>query len=119
MESAYAAQQLASAVPAPCRHVPPCPSPTAPDRLAARIVTGHLSRAVLLCNDIITFDDAGASTRGGNVVAPPARSGLAEPPGAASGRAAWSESGFAETPEISTACSGCRPQLPPGRDRPW
>jgi hypothetical protein len=52
--------------------VPPCPSPTAPDRLAARIVTGHPEQGwSLLCNGIITFDDAGALTPGGNVIAPP------------------------------------------------
>jgi hypothetical protein len=72
MESAYAAQQPASARARTCRHVPPCPSPTAPDRLAARILTGHPEQGwSLLCNGIITFDDAGALTPGGNVIAPP------------------------------------------------
>ncbi|MCW2932674.1 MAG: hypothetical protein JWM19_3636 [Actinomycetia bacterium] len=72
MESAYAAQQPASARARSCRHVPPCPSATAPDRLAARTLTAHPEQGwSLLCNGIITFDDTGALTPGGNVIAPP------------------------------------------------
>jgi hypothetical protein len=45
---------------------------TAADRLAARTVTAHPEQGwSLLCNGIITFDDAGALTPGGNVIAPP------------------------------------------------
>jgi hypothetical protein len=52
--------------------VPPCPSAIAPDRLAARIVATHPEQGwSLLCNGVITFDDAGALTPGGNVIAPP------------------------------------------------
>jgi hypothetical protein len=52
--------------------VPPCPSATAPDRLAARTLTAHPEQGwSLLCNGIITFDDTGALTPGGNVIAPP------------------------------------------------
>ena len=71
METAHAAQQ-----PMPractCRHVPPCPAAAAPDRLAARTVAAHPEQGwSLLCNGIITFEDSGALTPGGNVIAPP------------------------------------------------
>jgi len=74
VETVYAAQQPAPAsIPArTCRHLPPCPPAIAPDRLAARIVAGHPEQGwSLLCNGIITFDDSGALTPGGNVIAPP------------------------------------------------
>ncbi len=70
MGTAYAAQPPARA--RTCRHLPPCPSASARDRLAARIVAGHPEQGwSLLCNGIITFDDAGALTPGGGVIAPP------------------------------------------------
>jgi hypothetical protein len=43
-----------------CHHEPRCPSADAPDRLAARIIADHPEQGwALLCNGIITFDDAG------------------------------------------------------------
>jgi len=52
--------------------VPPCPPALAPDRLAARIVSAHPEQGwSLLCNGVITFDDAGALIPGGAVIAPP------------------------------------------------
>jgi hypothetical protein len=52
--------------------VPPCPPAIAPDRLAAKIVAAHPEQGwSLLCNGIITFDDAGVLIPGGNVIAPP------------------------------------------------
>jgi hypothetical protein len=72
METAYPAQQPVPARARACRHVPPCPSATAPDRLAARIIATHPEQGwSLLCNGVIMFDDAGALTPGGNVIAPP------------------------------------------------
>jgi hypothetical protein len=62
METIYAARP-AAASPAghrACRHEPRCPSAGAPDRLAARIIADHPEQGwALLCNGIITFDDAG------------------------------------------------------------
>ena len=55
-----------------CGHQPPCPPAASPARLAARIVATHPEQGwSLLCNGIITFEDSGALTPGGNVIAPP------------------------------------------------
>ena len=66
----------ASACNNPGPRLPPraaLPAAIASDRLAARIVAGHPEQGwSLLCNGIITFDDSGALTPGGNVIAPPA-----------------------------------------------
>ena len=73
METARVAKQPvpASARARTCRHVPPCPGAGAPDRLAAKIVAAHPEQGwSLLCNGIITFEDSGALTPGGNVIAP-------------------------------------------------
>jgi len=72
METAHAALQSPSARARTCRHVPPCPAAAAPDRLAARIVATHPEQGwSLLCNGIITFEDSGALTPGGNIIVPP------------------------------------------------
>jgi hypothetical protein len=61
-----------------CQHQPRCPDVRALDRLAARVVAGHLEQGwSLLCNGIVLFDDAGALLPGGRVVAPPAPVALA------------------------------------------
>ena len=48
--------------PAPaCPHQPPCPPADAPDAEAARIRATHPEQGwSLLCNGIVTFDDAGS-----------------------------------------------------------
>jgi hypothetical protein len=54
-----------------CQHQPRCPDVLALDRLAARVVAGHLEQGwSLLCNGIVLFDDAGALLPGGRVIAP-------------------------------------------------
>lgn len=43
-----------------CRHFVPCPSATAPDRLAARTIATHPEQGwSLLCNGVVVFDDNG------------------------------------------------------------
>lgn len=43
-----------------CQHQPRCPDWWAPDRMAARVVTGQPSQGwSLLCNGVILFDDGG------------------------------------------------------------
>jgi hypothetical protein len=54
-----------------CQHWPSCPSPEHPDRFAARIVAAHPEQGWnLLCNGVISFDDAGALLPSGGVVTP-------------------------------------------------
>jgi Family of unknown function (DUF5999) len=44
-----------------CRHQPPCPAATAPDRHRAHTLVSHPEQGwSLLCNGIIAFDDLGA-----------------------------------------------------------
>ena len=72
METESAATRRAPARARTCQHRPPCPSAAAPDRLAARILAAHPEQGwFLLCNGIITFDDAGALTPAGAVIAAP------------------------------------------------
>lgn len=62
METATALRQPPSSAPQgrACDHQPRCPSAYAPGRLAARIIATHPEQGwSLLCNGIITFDDAG------------------------------------------------------------
>lgn len=43
-----------------CQHTPSCPSSTAPDREAAKVVSGHPEQGwSLLCNGVISFEDTG------------------------------------------------------------
>ena len=43
-----------------CAHHPCCPTAEAPDRDAARVVTSHPEQGwSLLCNGVVSFDDAG------------------------------------------------------------
>jgi hypothetical protein len=57
-----------------CSHFPTCPSADRPDREAARIVAYHPSQGwALLCNGVISFDDAGEILPDGRAVAPPRR----------------------------------------------
>lgn len=54
-----------------CPHRPPCPAADAADGEAARIRTARPDQGwSLLCNGIITFDDAGALLPDGHVIAP-------------------------------------------------
>jgi hypothetical protein len=53
----------------PCSHERRCPSATAPDRLAARVVATHPEQGwSLLCNGVIAFEDGGAITPQGHAV---------------------------------------------------
>ena len=57
----------------PCTHTPPCPSATAPDHDAARVVSSHPEQGwYLLCNGIVLFDDGGMMLPDHRVVAPAA-----------------------------------------------
>lgn len=61
----------ASAASAACRHVPPCPAATAPDRDAARTVAAHPEQGwSLLCNGVVLFDDSGEILPGGLALPP-------------------------------------------------
>jgi uncharacterized protein DUF5999 len=43
-----------------CRHVPPCPTSSAPDHLAAHVLRSHPEQGwSLLCNGVVVFDDTG------------------------------------------------------------
>lgn len=54
-----------------CRHVPRCPSATAPDWAAAHTVIAHPEQGwSLLCNGAVLFDDAGGLLPDGHVAAP-------------------------------------------------
>ena len=56
---------------ATCRHVPRCPSATAPDWAAAHTVIARPEQGwSLLCNGVVLFDDAGGLLPDGNVAAP-------------------------------------------------
>ena len=57
-----------------CRHQPTCPSADAPDRDAARVVSSHPEQGwSLLCNGVVSFDDAGDLLPDGRVIAPQPR----------------------------------------------
>jgi Family of unknown function (DUF5999) len=44
----------------PCKCQPPCPSVSAPDRAAARVVRAHPEQGWrLLCNGVVLLDDGG------------------------------------------------------------
>ncbi|MUN39168.1 DUF5999 family protein [Actinomadura litoris] len=54
-----------------CTHQPPCPTPDALDREAARIVANHPEQGwSLLCNGIVVFEDTGELLPDGRVIAP-------------------------------------------------
>jgi hypothetical protein len=54
-----------------CQHAPPCPPAHAPDREAARIITGHPEQGWnLLCNAIVQFEDTGMLLPDGTVIEP-------------------------------------------------
>ena len=54
-----------------CRHSPPCPSPDAPDREAAKVIArGDAQGWCLLCNGTIIFDDTGELLPSGEIIAP-------------------------------------------------
>jgi Family of unknown function (DUF5999) len=54
-----------------CQHQPSCPSATAPDRTAARIVATHPEQGwSLLCNGVVLFDDTGELLPDGRIIAP-------------------------------------------------
>lgn len=60
-----------------CQHQPQCPDWLAPDRTAARVVTGQPGQGwSLLCNGIVLFEDGGELFPDGRAV-PPARARLA------------------------------------------
>ncbi|MEV4177221.1 DUF5999 family protein [Nonomuraea sp. NPDC049709] len=75
-----------------CHHQPPCPSPDAADREAARLVAYHPEQGWgLLCNGVVCFEDTGDLLPDGRSIAPahprPAGRGLPAHRGQA-GRAA-------------------------------
>lgn len=54
-----------------CHHQPQCPSCDAPDRDAARIVASHPEQGwSLLCNGVVSFDDAGDLLPNGQAIPP-------------------------------------------------
>jgi hypothetical protein len=54
-----------------CQHQPTCPSWTAPDHLAARILVDHAEQGwALLCNGVVVLDDGGELLPNGRAVAP-------------------------------------------------
>ena len=54
-----------------CRHETTCPNADAPDRDAARVVSGHPEQGwSLLCNGVVLFDDTGELLPNGQVIAP-------------------------------------------------
>jgi hypothetical protein len=57
--------------PTSCQHSPACPSATAPDHDAARVVSRHPEQGwSLLCNGVVLFDDTGEILPDGRVIAP-------------------------------------------------
>lgn len=59
-----------------CHHQPTCPSATAADHDAARLVSYHPEQGWgLLCNGVVIFDDNGELLPDGRAV--PAQAGLA------------------------------------------
>jgi Family of unknown function (DUF5999) len=54
-----------------CQHQPTCPSATAPDRSAARLVVAHPEQGWnLLCNGVVSFEDTGQLLPDGRIVPP-------------------------------------------------
>jgi hypothetical protein len=54
-----------------CEHQPPCPSATAADRDAARVISCHPEQGwSLLCNGVIFFEDTGELLPDGTCVEP-------------------------------------------------
>jgi hypothetical protein len=54
-----------------CPHHPICPSSDAVDRDAARVVSSHPEQGwSLLCNGVVSFDDAGDLLPDGRIIAP-------------------------------------------------
>ena len=54
-----------------CTHTPACPSSSATDRAAARVVARHPEQGwSLLCNHVVLFDDEGQLLPDGTAVAP-------------------------------------------------
>ncbi len=57
-----------------CLHHPTCPSADAADRDAARVVASHPEQGwSLLCNGVVSFDDAGDLLPDGSVIPPQQR----------------------------------------------
>ncbi|MEU6175837.1 DUF5999 family protein [Streptantibioticus parmotrematis] len=54
-----------------CRHEPPCPAATSPDRDAARVIAAVPEQGwSLLCNAVLLFEDTGELLPDGQVIAP-------------------------------------------------
>jgi hypothetical protein len=54
-----------------CQHTPCCPAADAPDRDAARVVASHPEQGWnLLCNGVVSFDDAGDLLPDGRAIPP-------------------------------------------------
>lgn len=67
---------------AQCRHQPPCPPASGPDRLAAVVIAAHPEQGWnLLCNGVIVFEDTGAIAAGQAI--PPRRAATGRPSAAA------------------------------------
>jgi hypothetical protein len=59
-----------------CQHQPNCPPADAPDRDAARVVASHPEQGWnLLCNGVVSFDDAGDLLPDGRAIPPQGASG--------------------------------------------
>ena len=55
-----------------CQHRPTCPSSSACDREAARVISSHPEQGwSLLCNGVILFEDTGELLPDGSAVAAP------------------------------------------------
>jgi hypothetical protein len=54
-----------------CQHRPQCPSATAEDHTAARVISAHPEQGwILLCNGVVVFDDTGELFPDGHTVSP-------------------------------------------------
>jgi Family of unknown function (DUF5999) len=54
-----------------CHHRPQCPSATADDHIAARVVAAHPEQGwSLLCNGVVVFDDTGELAPDGHTTEP-------------------------------------------------
>jgi hypothetical protein len=57
-----------------CLHHPTCPAADAADRDAARVVASHPEQGwSLLCNGVVSFDDAGDLLPDGRIIPPQRR----------------------------------------------
>jgi hypothetical protein len=68
------AEQTMTEAHSDCAHQPCCPSAAAADRDAARVVSSHPEQGWnLLCNGVVSFDDAGDLLPDGSAIPPQPR----------------------------------------------